>query len=83
MEESKKKQCGEFPHFGATYPDATCVDGYLWDMDSYENGYYTSGGDHPCPFCKTDDYVQIMRDDEVPEERIQGHLKFINEKYNS
>ena len=25
----------EFPHFGASYPDAHCIDGYLWDMDSY------------------------------------------------
>lgn len=34
----------EFPHFGASYPDAHCIDGYLWDMDSYEDGCYTSGG---------------------------------------
>ena len=44
----------EFPHFGAAYPDAHCIDGYLWDMDSYEDGCYTSGGDDPCPFCNTE-----------------------------
>ena len=31
------KCCGiEFPQFGANYPDARCIDGYLWDMDSGE-----------------------------------------------
>lgn len=37
----------EFPHFGASYPDAHCIGGYLWDMDSYEDGCYTSGGVTP------------------------------------
>lgn len=81
--EAIKKQCGEFPHFGASYPDATCINGYLWDLDSEDNGSLTSGGDHPCPFCNTDKHTQIMRDDEIPESDIQGHLKFINERYNS
>lgn len=79
-----KKQCGEFPYFGATYPDATCIDGYLWDLDKCnDDGSLYGGGEDPCPFCNTDEYVQRMRDDEIPEDRIQGHLKFINEKYNS
>ena len=31
------KSCGiEFPHFGASYPDARCCNGYLWDMDSWD-----------------------------------------------
>lgn len=25
--------CPEFPYFGAPYPDAICVDGYLHDLD--------------------------------------------------
>lgn len=48
----------EFPHFGASYPDAHCIDGYLWDMDSYEDGCYTSGGDDPCPFCNTEKWLK-------------------------
>lgn len=48
----------EFPHFGASYPDAHCIDGYLWDMDSYEDGCYTSGGDAPCPFCNTEKWLE-------------------------
>jgi hypothetical protein len=45
------------PHFGATYPDAVCIDGYLWDAYSgfaVEDGWcYAVGGDDPCPQCNT------------------------------
>lgn len=54
----------EFPHFGASYPDAHCIDGYLWDMDSYENGCYTIGGDDPCPFCNTEEWLKTVLDNE-------------------
>lgn len=54
----------EFPHFGASYPDAHCIDGYLWDMDSYEDGCYTVGGDDPCPFCNTDAWLKTVLDNE-------------------
>lgn len=54
----------EFPHFGASYPDAHCIDGYLWDMDSYEDGCYTVGGYDPCPFCNTDEWLKIVLDNE-------------------
>lgn len=47
---------------GAWYPDSTCVDGYLWDMDSgygeYDGGWvYTIGGDIPCPKCNPVDLI--------------------------
>lgn len=29
----QNKQCPEFPFFGASYPDARCINGYLWDLD--------------------------------------------------
>lgn len=54
----------EFPHFGASYPDAHCINGYLWDMDSYENGCYTIGGDDPCPFCNTEAWLKTVLDNE-------------------
>lgn len=40
-------------HFGAVYPDAQCVQGYLWDEDSCDEpgGPLLSGGDIPCPKC--------------------------------
>lgn len=30
---NKNKQCPEFPYFGAIYPDARCIGGYLYDLD--------------------------------------------------
>lgn len=50
--------CPEIPFFGARYPDAICIDGYLWDMDSYEDGGLTQGGDIPCPFCNTEKFIE-------------------------
>lgn len=35
--------CPTFPHFGASYPDACCIDGYLWDkLKDFvdENGFF-------------------------------------------
>lgn len=54
----KKNLCPEFPYFGAKYPDARCIDGYLWDMDSTdESGLFTIGGEIPCPFCNTEMFI--------------------------
>lgn len=51
--------CGyEAPHFGAHYPDAVCIDGYLWDLDSGDADGLTFGGDLPCPACNTIDYIK-------------------------
>ncbi|CAM2151351.1 hypothetical protein C7399_11285 [Paraburkholderia tropica] len=48
----------EGPMFGAVYPDATCIDGYLWDLDSCDDdGNLYGGGDVPCPHCNTREYV--------------------------
>lgn len=60
--------CGyEGHHFGTRYPDATCIDGYLWDLDSFEDGFLTSGGDLPCPKCNLtswlDDIVEYCQND--------------------
>ena len=58
--EEKIKQCPEFPFFGASYPDAICCDGYLWDLDSYDSevGGLTIGGDTPCTFCNTEEFIE-------------------------
>ncbi|MNJ71214.1 hypothetical protein D3C77_677310 [compost metagenome] len=42
-------------HFGALYPDTQCVDGFLWDEDSYDEpgGALRHGGDIPCPKCNS------------------------------
>lgn len=50
-------------HFGATYPDAICIDGYLWDLDSCDEpgGDLYSGGEVECPCCNTRNYVVGIR----------------------
>lgn len=49
----------EGSHFGASYPDACCIDGRLWDLDSCDEpgGDLFSGGDIPCPECETEAYL--------------------------
>lgn len=41
--------------FGASYPDSTCINGYLWDADSCDEpgGPLFHGGEIPCPRCNT------------------------------
>lgn len=50
----------EAPTFGAYYPDGTCIDGYMWDLDSCDEpgGPLYSGGDMPCPWCNTKAYLE-------------------------
>lgn len=57
MDKTNQK-CPEFPFFGASYPDACCVKGYLWDLDKCnEHGELYGEGDIPCPFCKTEAFI--------------------------
>jgi len=67
--------CGiEFPHFGASYPDAVCIDGYLWDMDSGEAdedgvSYSYGGNGYPCPVCNTKEWLeQVIENEEFETE---------------
>ena len=58
-----KEQCPEFPFFGAHYPDARCIDGYLWDLDKCdEKGLYSSGDNPPCPFCNKEAFIDYHTD---------------------
>ncbi len=60
---SAVNQCPEFPFFGASYPDATCIDGELWDLDKCdENGLISSGDNPPCPFCNTEAFIDYHTD---------------------
>ena len=77
-----KNQCPEFPHFGANYPDAACVDGYLWDMDSIDNGCYTAGGDDPCPFCNKEEYIEWICDEDFTKEDAEKHIEYLKNKYD-
>ncbi len=52
------------PFFGATYPDACCIDGYLWDLDSCDEpgGELSVGGDIPCPACNAAEHEAYFKD---------------------
>lgn len=53
------KPCPEFPYWGAFYPDARCVDGILYDLDrcDSEGNLYHPIEDIPCPFCRTEEFI--------------------------
>lgn len=71
----------EFPHFGANYPDARCIDGYLWDMDSWDGEGFTIGGDDPCPVCNKDRWLEsVMENEEFENETaaLEWRDKIIN-----
>ena len=84
--EQEELGCGiEIPYFGANYPDAKCIDGYLWDMDSYEDdGCFHIGGDEPCPICNTKVWLErVMENDEFEtEDDALAYVEHLKEKYN-
>lgn len=82
MKEEQINSCPEFPFWGASYPDACCIDGKLFDLDRCddEGNLYQPGDDVPCPFCQTEDFIEcdvfnkadliceeLMEDDSVEE----------------
>ena len=79
----KKSGCIEFPHFGAGYPDACCIDGYLWDLDSEEDEGFTQGGNDPCPVCNTRSYLRDMINDDASPDDTLAHIRFIFSKYGA
>ena len=82
--ERNKKGCGvEIPMFGATYPDAVCLDGYLYDMDSWDGKSYFIGGDIPCPICNTEEFIELFLENgefENEEEALK-YIENIKRKY--
>lgn len=69
MENSENKGCNiEFPLW-ARYPDAKCINGYLYDMDSWDEelGGFTSGGDEPCPICHPEAWLDNCETEEEGE----------------
>lgn len=83
-QEEIKKGCNvEFPFFGASYPDAKCVDGNLMDMDKCDEdgNLYSTEEYNPCPICCKKEFIEIQLDNEVPIEQIEQHINMITEKY--
>lgn len=54
------KPCPQFPFFGASYPDACCINGKLYDMDKCDenSNLYESDEEIPCPFCRTEEFIK-------------------------
>lgn len=80
---NKDNRCPDFPYFGATYPDACCIDGYLWDLDKYEDGQLYGGGEEPCPFCNEEMFIEYNLDNENgnTKEVLENYIKSLKEKY--
>lgn len=67
---SSTGSCPNFPYFGASYPDAVCIDGQLWDLDKCDdNGLYSSGDNPPCPFCNTEAFIDYHT--EIDDKELQ------------
>ena len=81
--EKETNKCPEFPFFGATYPDATCIDGKLFDLDSYEEDGLTSGGHYSCPFWKRDEFIEEQVERGLLIEEVKSFIKYLDENYNS
>ena len=72
----KIKGCDYTGHdFGASYPDSTCIDGYLWDLDSCDvpGGPLCIGGDEPCPQCNHEQFLERCCDDAAEAGAIAFH----------
>ena len=57
---SMRNTCPEFPLFGANDPDATCIDGILYDLDNVgDDGVLIKPLEEiPCPFCRTEEFIR-------------------------
>lgn len=82
--EQSKNQCPEFSYFGAPYPDATCIDGYLWDLDKCEGDKLYGGGEEPCPFCNTEVFIEQHIDEEngSTKESVLKWIELLKNKYD-
>ena len=79
----KNNQCPEFPYFGARYPDAKCIDGYLWDLDKCDGDMLYGGGEEPCPFCNSKTFIEQNLDPENGNtvESLTGYISKMKERY--
>lgn len=77
------KSCIQYPHFGASYPDACCIDGFLWDLDSNDDsGLLGVGGSDPCPCCNTKSYIHDALEMGSSLNRVKKYMLFIFSRYS-
>jgi len=79
------KTCIEFPAFGARYPDATCIDGQLYDLDKCdgEGNLYEPGEYIPCPVCRAKEYVNYLFESGYSRAWTHKHIIYIFKRYGS
>lgn len=85
LKKTKVAQCPEFPYFGASYPDARCINGYLQDMDDCDdegNIYLTKEEQYPCPFCNTEEFMQNCKDNEEDLDKVRQRMEDIKKRYS-
>jgi hypothetical protein len=85
MSNTQKKNCPNFPFFGASYPDAGCFDGELRDLDDCdENGaVYEHSEQMPCPFCRTEAFIKRYAESSgIKYKEARARAKALKEKYN-
>jgi len=80
------KQCPEFPYFGAPYNDATCIDGFLHDMDNSpgHGQVYLNDNYIPCPFCNRTQFIKYHTDalNDMPRKKVVEWADKLKEKYS-
>lgn len=48
-------------HFGASYIDAECFGGQLYDLDDGDDGLLNEPDEYiPCPKCKPEEYADML-----------------------
>ena len=76
-ENIKVNTCPEFPFFGAHYPDACCIDGYLWDLDKCtDGGGLYGGGEEPCPFCNQEAFIEQHLDEPIEGDEVDDNYQY-------
>lgn len=63
----------------ANYLDATCIDGFLWDMDQMDNS-----GEVPCPICNPQAFIAYHADElnDVTEQSVLNWIDKMRVKYS-
>ncbi len=72
-----KETCPTFSYFGAKYPDATCIDGQLYDLDKCddEGNLYELDEYHPCPFCNREAFIEKQIENEYDRDKVLKYLE--------
>lgn len=68
--------------FGASYPDAECFGGWLYDLDNCdgEGNLYEPITPHPCPSCNHDEWLKQFKD-AVENQGFEDAEVFLPRKY--